>query len=130
MKHKNVILTLILVIFTNFFGFSQIEEGVVTVESSPEIKTIINKKINYNKSNPSIEGYRIQLFNGNESGANDTRNKFLALFPNTPTSLDWDSPEWKVRVGKYKTRLEVDKAIEEIKKAFGYAIVVKMKIRL
>jgi hypothetical protein len=111
-------------------GFSQIDKGTIAIESSPAIKTIVTKRINYNKSNPKIDGYRIQLFNGSESGAVNTRNRFSALFPNTATSIDWDSPEWKVRVGKYKTRLAVDKAVDEIKKAFGNAIVVEMRIRL
>ena len=128
MKYK--ILSILTIVFTCFLSFSQIQEGTITINSSPEIKSIITKKISYNKSNPSIKGYRIQLFNGSESGANGTRNKFSALFPNIPTSIDWDSPEWKVRVGKYRTRLEVDKAVEEIKLTFGNAIVVEMKIRI
>lgn len=127
---KNKTLNLIVLIFTCFIGFSQIEEGSVIIDSSTEIKTVVSNKIKYNKSNPKVDGYRIQLFNGSESGAINTRGKFAALFPETPTSVDWDSPEWKVRVGKYSTRLAVDKAIDEIKKTFGNAIVVEMKLRM
>lgn len=128
LKHKTQFIIAFLLICCS--GYSQIKEGTLEVHSSADIKNLIQKKINYNNSNPKVKGYRIQLFNGSESGANRTRNKFLALFPNATTSVDWDSPEWKVRVGKYKTRLEVDKAIEEIKLAFGNAIVIEMMIRI
>jgi hypothetical protein len=130
MNLKYKIQFIIAFLFVCNYGYSQITEGTLEVNSSSEIKKLIQKKISYNNSNPKIKGYRIQLFNGSESGANNTRNKFLALFPNATTSVDWDSPEWKVRVGKYKTRLEVDKAVEEIKLAFGNAIVIEMMIRI
>ncbi|MCF6349540.1 MAG: SPOR domain-containing protein [Flavobacteriaceae bacterium] len=127
MKHKKIFALALLI---NFISFSQIDEGTVTIESSSAIKAIVAKKIKYNKSNPKIDGYRIQLFNGSESSAVSIRNKFIALFPDTATSIDWDSPEWKVRVGKYSTRLSVDKAIVEIKKTFTNAIVVEMQVRM
>jgi len=133
MKNKlsinNVLLNLIFVIFFCLVGFSQ-TEGTITIESSSKIKSIIAKKIEYNKTNPKINGYRIQLFNGSETGAIKVLGKFNALFPDTPTSIDWVTPEWRVRVGKYKTRLEADKVYEEIKLTFGSAMIIKMKIRI
>jgi hypothetical protein len=129
MKNK-IYLSLLICLFIGFCSFSQVEKGTINIESSVSIKNLMTKKVNYNKSNPRIDGFRIQLFNGSESGANSTRSRFLALYPNETISVDWDSPEWKVRVGKYKTRLDVDRALEKIKLAFQYAIVVNMKIRI
>jgi hypothetical protein len=127
---KNTLITTIFLLFFSFIGFSQIQEGIVTVDTSPEIKAVIAKKIEYNKTQPRINGYRIQLFYGSESGAINNRSKFSSLFPTTPTYIEYDSPDWKVRVGNYKTRLEADKSLVEIKATFGNAIVLKQKIRL
>lgn len=122
---KKHILTLLVVFIFGLITFSQTKEGDINIESSPKIEALIAKKVKYNKSNPKIKGYRIQLFSGSETGARNTRNKYLALFPNSSTSIDWDSPQWKVRVGKYLTRLEVDRAYEEIKIAFNFAVIVE-----
>lgn len=126
---KNNIINTFFIFLFSIIGHSQIQEGVINVDVPPSIKSVITKKIAYNKTQPRIEGYRIQLFYGSESGAIKTRNEFLAAFPNTATYIEYDSPDWKVRVGNYKTRLDVDKSIGEIKAIFGNAIVLKQKIQ-
>jgi hypothetical protein len=127
---KNRLITTLFLLLFSIIGYSQIQEGIITVDVSPEIKSVIAKKVAYNKTQPKIHGYRIQLFYGSESGAISNRSKFTSLFPTTPTYIEYDSPDWKVRVGNYKTRLEADKSLVEIKATFGNAIVLKQKIRI
>jgi len=93
-------------------------EGLYDVRST--------KKITYNKSNVK-QGYRIQLFYGSENGAIRTQNKFREIYPNTSCSLVFDSPNWKIKVGNYKTRLIADKHLQEIITEFGDAIVIEPK---
>ena len=107
------------------FGYSQDSIGVVTVDSSPEIEKLVARKIVYNAKKVVAKNYRIQLFYGSENGAIRTRNKFRSLFPNTSTSLEYDSPNWKIKVGEYKTRLIADKNLSTIILAFGDAIVLE-----
>jgi len=130
MNLKYNLLLSFLFLFVSVISFSQIQEGTINIESSPEIKTLIAKKIAYNKENHLVDGYRIQLFYGSESGVRRTKNKFASLFPNTPSYIDYDAPEWKVRVGNYKDRLAADKALSKIILEFGDAIVIEYKIRL
>lgn len=111
------------------FAYSQTQEGNINIDCSSEINSLITKKISYNKEQHIIDGYRIQLFYGSENGVANARNKFVSLFPNTTTYIDYESPEWKVRVGNYKTRLEADRALQEIILSFGDAIVIEYKIR-
>jgi hypothetical protein len=44
--------------------------------------------------------------------------------------LSYESPEWKVRVGNYKTRLEADRALLKFKEKFTGAIVFETSIKL
>ena len=127
MKSKNLFFGVFFLI--GIFGYTQ-NDAKITINSSPEIENLIKKKIAYNKSKDTKKGYRIQLFYGSESGAIHTRSSFLSLFPNTTTYIDYEAPDWKVKVGNFKTRLEADKALEEIKLAFENAFVLKEKIRL
>ncbi len=128
--------TLLKLLFTLFFintsiySYSQIQEGIITIDSSDEIKTLIEKKISYNAQIKNQNGYRIQLFYGSETGVRNIRSKFAKLHPNTPTYIDFDTPDWKIRVGNYKTRLEAERALKKIRANFLYAYIMKYKIRI
>ncbi len=116
-------------LFLGNIVFSQ-TEGNVYIDSSSEIKELINKRITYNKANPKINGYRIQIYYGSENGAISARNKFLGLFPDSAVYVVYESPDWKVKVGNFKTKLEADKAREEILLSFDGAFVLEEKIPL
>ena len=103
------------------------QDGVIQIDSSQDIKNLVAKKITYNTTNNTQKSYKIQLFYGSEGGAIRTLNKFKELFPNTPSNLIFDSPNWKVKVGNYKTRLIADKHLQEIILVFGDAIVLEPK---
>ena len=103
--------------------FSQ-NEGKLEIQSSEKIKNIIKKKEAYNKSLKNINGFKIQLFNGSEQGAYKTREDFSTMFPDIEIKIQFFSPEWKVRVGNYKNRLDADRALFEIKQAFPSAIIL------
>jgi len=121
-------LSIIIVFLFYINGFSQVQEGIINIDSSSEIEKLVTKKIIYNKTIHNTNStYTIQLFYGSENGAIRTQNKFRELFPNTTSSLEFDSPNWKVKVGHYKSRLIADKHLQEIILTFGDAIVLEPK---
>ncbi|HBK71536.1 MAG TPA: hypothetical protein DDZ39_07780 [Flavobacteriaceae bacterium] len=105
-------------------------EGSLTIQKSESIKHIIAKKKAYNKSLKKVKGYRIQIFFGSENGAYKTRDKFRATFPKPFLKIQNFPPDWKVRVGNYKTRLEADRELVDIKKIFPGAIVLSEMINI
>ncbi len=116
----------ILILFSSInICFAQ--DGTITIDSSQEIRNLVTKKINYNTTNKSLDNFQIQLFYGSENGAEKTLNKFRKLFPTTISKLEFDSPNWKVKVGRYKTRLKADKNLQEFIIIFGDAIVIETK---
>jgi len=98
-------------------------------QESKKINEVLEQKRVYNKENPTGIGYRIQLYNGNETRAYKIKNEFQVEFKLKATLL-YESPEWKVRVGNYKTRLEADRALLEISKKFNSAVVLETEIEL
>lgn len=88
------------------------------------IEEFIAKKKNFNKE--FGHGFRIQLYNGFEVEAKKTQAKFRIEFPDIRTYIVYRQPEWKIQVGIYKTKLEADRALLEIKKEFSGAIVVPL----
>ena len=89
-----------------------------------EIKNIISKKRNFNKEFGF--GYSIQLYNGNEQQARQILTRFNVDFPDRFSKLVYNSPEWKVQVGNYKTKLEADKDLIKFQKKITGIIVVPM----
>ncbi len=92
--------------------------------NKPAIQKMIEKKREYNKTHK--KGYLIQLYNGLENIAKNTRKRFKEEFPEIPTELEYKAPEWKVQVGNYKTRLDADRALNKIREKFSGAIVIPM----
>ncbi|MEN8858647.1 MAG: SPOR domain-containing protein [Flavobacteriaceae bacterium] len=88
------------------------------------INDLISKKRAFNKEYSF--GYRIQLYNGFETESKKLRAKFKIDFPEIETFIVYRQPEWKIQVGFYKTKLEADKALLELKRKYESAIVIPL----
>jgi hypothetical protein len=88
------------------------------------VNELISKKRQFNKT--FGYGFRIQLYNGFEVEAKKIRAKFRIDFPEIRTYLTYKQPEWKIRIGFYKTKLEADKVLLdlELKKKYGAGVIV------
>ena len=109
---------------------SQENEGDLRVESSASVKELIAQKIAHNKEQNSYPGYKIQIYYGSEKECYEIKDEFTSLFPNIPTSIIFSTPQWKLQVGEYRSRLEADKSIQSIKKEYPSAIVLPTEIVL
>ena len=89
---------------------------------------MIEQKIAYNKSNKTSIVYKIQLYNGNETDAYKMKQNFQIAYPEYSTEIIYTAPEWKTHVGKFKTRLEADKVLKNVKEKFAGAIVLEDKV--
>ena len=98
-------------------------------QESKEIEQVLAEKIEYNKNNRKAKGFKIQLYNGNESRAYRIKGNFEAEFHILATIVP-QLPDWKVQVGNYKTRLEADKALLLIQEKFNGAFILEAPIYL
>lgn len=128
--NKLVLITLILSLLYSLPNFAQQTKGTVHIETSPKIDQVIAKKKAYNKNLKTLKGYKIQLFYGSEKGAYELIEEFKEAFPGIPTKISFSSPNWKVQAGNFKTRLEADHAVLEIKKDFPGSTVVAADIEI
>jgi len=89
-------------------------------------------KIMENPDNKAIPGYRIQIFF--DSGLNSSdrakqaRDEFLLKFPDIQAYVNWKAPNYRVRVGDFKTRLEAEKTLQLILPDYPNAWVIKDEI--
>ena len=113
-----------LFIFLGIFFSSYQVFGQIDTSEKQLISNLIDKKRTFNKE--FGYGFRIQLYNGFEIEAKKIRAKFRIDFPETKTYLLYQQPEWKIQIGHFKTRLEADRFILELKKKYPYSIVVPL----
>ena len=85
-----------------------------------------------NPDNKAIPGYRIQIFF--DSGLNSSdrakqaRDEFLFRFPEIQAYVSWKAPNYRVRIGDFKTRLEAEKTLQLIMTDYPNAWVIKDEI--
>ena len=80
---------------------------------------------------PQIVGYRIQLFfDTDKMAVDDARSKFLTLFPKVDTYVVYNAPNYFLKVGNFRNRLEAEKVKVSIDKDFPTNYIVKEMINL
>jgi hypothetical protein len=106
-------------------------KGHVSVIRDSSIAQLLRRSITLNETKQSMPGYRIQVYFGTDRGkANEIRNEFIKDHPDTEAYLIYQQPNFKVRVGDFKTRLEALKAMTLISAFYPTAFIVKDEVRL
>lgn len=86
-------------------------------------------RLNLNRK--SIEGYTIQVYSGtNKDDALNAKKQLTLSAPNLNSEVQYEQPNFKVRSGRYYTRLEAQKDFDQLKKSFPAAIVVPGQISI
>ncbi|WP_274473947.1 SPOR domain-containing protein [Mangrovimonas aestuarii] len=124
LKTHIAILSFAALIFSTEITYAQ--EGTLTINKDERIDELLKLKKEINNSS-SADRYRIQIFSGRRSGAEGAREDFLKAYNQWSTSLVYESPNYKLWVGSFTTRLEADRALKEIKKEFYNAFIFKPK---
>jgi SPOR domain len=84
----------------------------------------------YTTSKHPVKGYRVQLFLGERAEAENQRRKFLLSFPHIGAYLTYQAPNFKVRVGDCRTRLEAERLRESLRAQYGGCYIVPDEIEM
>jgi len=111
------------------------ERGKVEVVKDPRVDTLIAKRLSLKVSKPvagfSSNGYRIQIFSGPaRSDAYQAQAKFQAKFPGVHSYMSYTVPNFKVKVGDFRTKLEADKFKQELQTSFSGLFIIPEKINI
>ena len=87
-----------------------------------------NKQIYYEKG--GIEGFCVQIYSGDSrEECQKIKYQFMKIFPEITTIFyERVSPNWKVRVGKCRTRLEAKKLQSIIRKVYSGSYITEINI--
>ena len=121
-KHKSLFFLFVCTIY-GVNSFSQ--EGKTTLSQDLKIEQLLKEKRKINQSISTNESYKIQIFYGNSDDSKKKLQEFKREFKEIDGTIVYTNPNFKVWVGNFETRLEVEKAMLEIKKKYPTALLIK-----
>lgn len=117
--------TVVYIALTAFFStFAAAQQGDVKIQQDDKIADLLDIYEEYNKTS---EYYRIQVGFGSYSKAQDLKSDVEIDFPNMPSKIDFDSPTYRVRLGRFKTKLEAERKFKEVREKYPDAMLLKPK---
>ena len=106
-----------------FSGPLLAQEGAVNINKSEAIDRLIelkkeaNKEINFNK----IQIYRPR------AGAEQALSSFRSFYSDYSSEMKYETPNYKIWVGNFRTKIEADRALIAIKKKYPNAFIFTPK---
>ncbi len=125
---------LIIIVFFIAYASSSIvaqmvDENKPLVTCDAKIDSLLNLHIEYGKQYPIAQGYRIQILkvSGNEAIdiIEQSKTDFSEKYPDMPIYLTFNEPDYRVRVGDFRTRLEAEKFLKKINRKYSGAWVIQ-----
>ncbi|WP_264519765.1 SPOR domain-containing protein [Flavobacterium sp. N1994] len=104
---------------------SHSQDGKVTVTQDPKFEQLLNEKRKINSSITINDRYKIQIFNGDTENSKKTLLDFKRDNKNMDATIVFSTPLYKVWVGNFKTRIEAEKNLNDLKKKYPNAFLIK-----
>jgi len=123
MTKKNLSKALIvaILILSNLTLFAQ--DGVV--EQDPKFEQLLNEKRKINASVITNDRWKIQIFTGDNENSKKTLIAFKRDYKEMDASVFFQTPVYKVWVGNFKTRIEAERNLKEIKLKYPNSFLIK-----
>ncbi len=91
----------------------------------PRVDFFLSLKTNMQKNLLLGDNYTAQIYSGNLNVAKKIRAKSYGLFPQWRVIINYETPNYKVWVGNFSSRLIADRALRNIQTEFPAAFIFK-----
>ncbi|MCX6247183.1 MAG: SPOR domain-containing protein [Bacteroidetes bacterium] len=109
-------------------------KGQIQIVQDERVDLLVSKHVQINQNRNGMEGYRIQIFfdsgNNSKTKAQSINEGFKAKYPDVGAYLSFKSPNYKVRVGDFRTRLDAQRFLNEIIDEYPNAWIIADRINL
>ncbi len=136
MKLKQIFFSLTLIfsgqqLFAQKYVMQSNADSTVVITKDARVDDLIKKQKEINLQKQTIPGYRIQVYFGvNRQKALEVKTEFNGKHPEVSSYLTYQQPNFKVRVGDFRTHLEAQKFLKDIQGQYGTSFIVSDDIRL
>lgn len=101
--------------------------GSVNLRTEPGIDGLMQ---DFSSNAQTTKGYRVQIHLGERKAAEDVKRAFLLKYPDVPAYLSWLPPNFRVRVGDLRTRVEAERLLRTLKAEHPGSYIVPDDIEL
>ncbi len=101
------------------------QEQNITLNQDPKFEQLLNEKRKINASISVNDSYKIQIFSGKSDEAKKTLSDFKQEFKNIDGTIIFNTPNYKVMVGNFKSRIEAERNLIEIKRRYKNVFLIK-----
>lgn len=110
-----------------YFSTSKVnaQEQNSTLNQDPKFEQLLSEK---RKINPSLilnDSYKIQIFNGSSENAKKILSEFKQEFATIEGTIIFNTPNYKVWVGNFRTRIEAERNLVAIKDRYKNVLLIK-----
>ena len=123
LAQKKIILSCLFIGLSTYYVNAQDQN--VTVNQDPKFEQLLNEKRKINASLTVNDSYKIQIFTGSSEIAKKTLNEFRQEFTAIDATIIFNTPNYKVWVGNFKTRIEAEKTLSEINNRYKNVLLIK-----
>jgi hypothetical protein len=101
------------------------QEQNISINQDPKFEQLLNEKRKINTSLTVNDCYKIQIYNGGSENAKKTLNEFRQEFSNIDATIVFNTPNYKVWVGNFRTRIEAERNLANIKDRYKNVLLIK-----
>ena len=101
------------------------QNGNTTLTQDPKFEQLLAEKRKVNSSITINDRYKIQIFNGDSETSKKTLIDFRKEYKNHDATIVFSTPSYKVWVGNFKSRIEAERNLAEMKKKYPNALLIK-----
>lgn len=113
----------ICLIFTLVSLVAKAQTAQVTIDADKDI----DKLLEFKKDIRTVDLYKIRIYSGDRSGAENSKGNANGLYPEWPSLMEYETPNYKIYVGNFLSRLEADRALMTVKKDYPSALILFFK---
>lgn len=104
----------------------------IILQQPSKVRSALANQISAN-GRKKFNGYRVRIYLGSSQSSREASlralNTFQRLYPDIPSYRIYESPNFRVLVGNFRSRFEADKFAEAIKHEFPTAAVVRDRFK-
>ncbi len=97
----------------------------VTVSQDPKFEQLLNEKRRINSSITINDRYKIQIYNGDTESSKKALTDFKRENKDMDATIVFSTPLYKVWVGNFKTRIDAEKNLNDLKSKYPNAFLIK-----
>ena len=113
------------VILLLFASSLHAQDNALVVKTPQNLDDVLERKLSLDKKRLAKNQYTIQIFSGNYEAAKVYLDSFSNAFPSRYTKLSFETPNYKIRVGKFAARLEGIQTLDTLRVKFPEAFLLK-----